>query len=125
MKIIRLLAILTLCCPLAVWSQSSPPCNSSFNKFTVEITSDSYPAETSWDIKDLQGNAIVSGGSTGKEFCLPKDVCFIFTIYDSFGDGMCCNYGNGSYRLLDANNVVIKTGGSFGESESFYFNFNL
>ena len=32
--------------------------------------------------------------------CLP-DGCYDFVIYDSYGDGICCSYGIGSYTLTD------------------------
>merc|ERR1712029_602911 len=42
----------------------------------------------------------------------------IFTISDSHGDGMCCNSGQGGYKLT-LGGEVVKEGGEFGESESF------
>lgn len=42
--------------------------------------------------------------------------CYTFEIYDGYGDGICCSYGNGSYklRILETNQPKI-TGGTFGE----------
>ena len=35
--------------------------------------------------------------------------------------GMCCQWGNGSYIVTTVNNVVLATGAEFGESESTEF----
>lgn len=32
---------------------------------------------------------------------------------DSYGDGMCCDYGNGSFNV-EYRGVVVMTGGDFG-----------
>ena len=40
----------------------------------------------------------------------------MFTIYDSFGDGICCSAGFGSYTV--AYGSESQTGGDFGSSES-------
>jgi len=45
--------------------------------------------------------------------CLPKDMCYVFTIKDEHGDGICCDEGAGSYALL-YDGVVIASGGDFG-----------
>ncbi len=43
---------------------------------------------------------------------------FIFTIHDSYGDGICCDYGAGSYSLTNlCTNEVIVQGGAFEASE--------
>ena len=49
-------------------------------------------------------------------YCL-KDGCYNFEIIDSYGDGMCCQYGRGSYSLEDNNGNVLIEGGQFGFSE--------
>ncbi len=48
--------------------------------------------------------------------CLPSG-CYFFEIFDEYGDGICCGYGQGSYRLKDANGNTILSGGEFGFSE--------
>ena len=39
---------------------------------------------------------------------------------DSYGDGMCCSYGSGSYSLDDSSGNLA-SGGSFGSSETTNF----
>ena len=47
--------------------------------------------------------------------------CYDFNIYDSYGDGLCCQYGNGSYTLTGADGTVIGSGGDFGSGETVNF----
>ena len=105
------------------------PCDGSPNTITVSITLDNYPEETSWDIRDASNNVIASGGTYGSQpdgstvnidVCA-ADGCYDFTIYDSYGDGICCGYGNGSYTVSDQNGTTLASGGQFGSSETTNF----
>ena len=50
-------------------------------------------------------------------FCL-EDGCYFFAIYDDYGDGICCDWGEGSYSLSDANgNAFAESDGAFGSAE--------
>jgi hypothetical protein len=102
-----------------------PPCTD----VTVTINLDNYPEETSWTITDANGAVVASGGTYGSQpdgstvtitNCL-ADGCYDFNIADSYGDGICCSYGNGSYTLTDANGNTLASGGSFGSSETTNF----
>ncbi|MBL6447986.1 fibronectin type III domain-containing protein [Fulvivirga sp. 29W222] len=90
---------------------------------TLTLVFDDYPAETSWSVTS-GGSTVASGsgystkGATITETFNVGAGAYTFTINDSYGDGICCSYGNGSYTLRDASNNVIATGGSFGSSES-------
>jgi hypothetical protein len=44
----------------------------------------------------------------------------VWTIYDQYGDGICCGFGNGSYELM-LDGETIANGGNFGGSESVNF----
>ncbi len=109
-----------------------PPCSSGCqeNGLALTIVLDNYPEETSWEIRDA-GNAVVaSGGAYGanpdgstvvEDICLP-DGCYDFIIYDSYGDGICCSYGSGSYTLTDdSSGSTLASGGAFGSSETTNF----
>merc|ERR1739844_174156 len=90
---------------------------------------DDYPGETSWDIVDADGNVIESRDVFPFQntlhvdtFCLPYTAAcggydYTFTIYDSYGDGICCGYGSGNYDVT-FDGVLIASGGDFGSSES-------
>ena len=91
-----------------------------FESLIVTIDPDNYPGESSWDVVDDGGNMIASGGSNSAELCVDA-TCYTFTMYDSFGDGMCCSYGDGSYLVQDGNGTTLASGASFGASESTDF----
>ena len=93
-------------------------CN--YESLVLDINPDTWAGEISWDLVDTAGAVIAAGLFEGAEFCLPSD-CYTFTIYDSFGDGICCGFGQGSYSLTDGNGLVIVTGGEYGASESTSF----
>ena len=93
------------------------------NEATLTILTDNYPGETTWNIKDANGNTLYSGGpytSTNSiytiDICEP-DGCFDFTINDSYGDGICCGYGQGYYNITDADGTELIAGGEFTSVE--------
>ena len=53
--------------------------------------------------------------------CIPENSELTFTIFDSYGDGICCESGQGSY-LVSACENIYATGGDFEDSESTSFN---
>ena len=96
---------------------------------TLTITLDNYPEETSWNVTNSGGTVVASGGTYGSqpdgstvvENITLADGDHTFTILDSYGDGICCAYGVGSYSLVDNTGAVIISGGEFGASESVNF----
>jgi len=99
------------------------------NTVYFRLALDNFAAETRWELRNAQNAVVEQGGPYLKSqlgairldtFCLPAG-CYRFTILDSFGDGICCQYGNGSYSLRDAANNVLASGASFPASESTDF----
>lgn len=99
------------------------------NAVIFRLVLDNYGTETTWRLRNGAGSVVESGGpyEKGKNgtqirdtFCLP-DGCYTFEIFDSYGDGICCAYGNGVYSLTTLDGKTIKTGGSFGSSETTNF----
>ena len=99
---------------------------------TVAIVTDQYGSETTWSICDDNLCYIAGGpysdlngsGTTAQQqisYTFPTDACLTFKIEDSYGDGMCCNYGNGSYLVTDANGTVLASGGNFDDKEEVMF----
>ncbi|MGS2760746.1 reprolysin-like metallopeptidase [Sinomicrobium sp. M5D2P9] len=107
---------------------TTPPTGSA--DVELALTFDNYPAETSWEILD-DGNDIIAQGGTyngetgGTTLLLNEtleDGCYTFIIRDSYGDGICCSYGNGSYTLTNTETgAVLASGGDFNASESTAF----
>ena len=88
---------------------------------TLVINSDNYPGETGFDFQDGDGNVLASSGLYALglnefEICLPAGD-YTFTMYDTFGDGICCDWGDGDYTL-SADGDILASGGEFGSSES-------
>lgn len=107
---------------------SCPACPCFGNALTLSITLDNYPTETSWRITNSGGSIVASGGpytSGQRNTTVVQNINltggnYTFTILDSYGDGICCAYGAGSYTL-SAGSSIIATGGAFGSSESTPF----
>ena len=82
----------------------------------VSILTDGYGSETTWEIKAEDGTVIGSGGPYSNNtqynetaFVNPTE-CFTFSLYDSYGDGMCCSNGVGSALVTDQSNNVVFEG---------------
>jgi hypothetical protein len=91
----------------------------------VSLTLDDFGMETSWLIKTETGTVLATGGPYPKKkkghvmrdtVCV-IDGCYVFEISDSDGDGICCNYGQGSYLLQDSTGNVIGSGSQFDTLE--------
>jgi hypothetical protein len=110
----------------------------------LKIRTDSYGEETYWEVRDDWGTVLEHGGNQevgpngGGAFPLgtpigpgaypsattirdtlelPASGCYSIHISDGYGDGICCNFGNGYYRLYNLDNPTIPviSGGEFSE----------
>lgn len=100
----------------------------------MTIIPDNFGSETSWNFKNSAGVTLYSGGPYTNNnttpinvtFNIPNNDCYTYTILDSYGDGICCQYGTGSYQLQTTGGQVIVSGAQFGGSESTTFsNYNF
>ena len=96
------------------------------NVLSLEIRTDNYPTETTWNIKNSAGAILYSGGPYNTpntlntiSLCLPS-ACYTFNIIDGYGDGICCAYGSGYYNIKQGTATLI-TGGQFGATETKSF----
>ncbi len=107
----------------------------------VEIRTDNYGNETYWALLNEVGEIVAEGGNAGvglsnigvgagsppsdagaygnnqtitTEVVVPEG-CFNLVVTDYWGDGVCCSYGNGYYKLSDSQGNVLLEGGSFGD----------
>ena len=95
------------------------------SEFKMIIWLDNYPYETSWDLigpEGLVANVSQYTNNYGVEdfSAMLMSGDYVWTIYDSYGDGLCCAGGTGSYELM-LNEEVIATGGQFASMESVNF----
>ena len=86
-----------------------------FETVTLSILADNYPSETSWELVDAGSGQVLSGGDFPlggaeeytEDICVSADACLTLSVYDSFGDGMCCGYGEGNFQVLNAAGETI------------------
>ena len=98
------------------------------NSITLELITDNYANETTWQLTNSNGTIIAQNGplsnattySTNIEIPISEE-CYTFTINDSYGDGICCGYGTGSYTIEDDNANIVSSGGEFSSTESSTF----
>jgi len=110
----------------------------------LKIRTDSYGEETYWELRDDQGSVLEYGGNLevgpngGGAFPLgtpigpgayppltiirdtlelPANGCYSIHFSDAYGDGICCNFGTGYYKLYDLNSPTspLISGGEFGD----------
>jgi hypothetical protein len=103
---------------------SSSKCPAGENPLTVTVNTDNYPRETSWELRTCSGSVAFSGSgytSAGSTYstseCVPDTSSYNFVIKDSWGDGICCSYGLGSYTV-EFGGAIVASGGAFGSEES-------
>jgi hypothetical protein len=104
------------------------PCVCDGVDVTMTLNFDNYPSETSWEIVG-SGEVVASGGTYGSQpqmstlnitQCLPEG-CYTVTVFDSYGDGLCCQYGEGSYVVTDEYGNELASGASFNSTSSGNF----
>lgn len=91
---------------------------------TVRIVTDNWPDEFIWSLKDEGGAVVYSAGvypypaSELVETLCFSPGCYTASIFDSFGDGICCHsyYGDGSITFT-SNGVALGRTDDFGYSD--------
>lgn len=111
-------------------------------KAVLRLRTDGYGYETYWELRDEKGAVLKKGGNTTvgplrgglpiaapnapgtypnntlvrDTLLLPGPGLYSLHFSDAFGDGICCEYGEGYYRLYAFDNPVVPilTGGVFG-----------
>lgn len=86
----------------------------------INIIPDTYPGETTWNLFS-NGFEIANGNYVSDTVCVDTSACMRFDIHDSYGDGICCGYGIGSYTIV-LNGNQVATGGQFAYLASHSFN---
>lgn len=83
-----------------------------YDNLTGECTETGYDNNTSYTVTYPSSGNIVTG-------------CYEFRILDDWGDGMCCEHGEGSYTVADQDGNVLATGGDFGVEETVRLDLKL
>ncbi|HHF3024850.1 TPA: endonuclease [Vibrio diabolicus] len=107
-------------------TSTQPPVEScSDHEVLLTLTTDNYGSETSWELKNSQAQVLFSGQGYESSTTVEKTMCladgnYQFTIQDSYGDGICCGNGSGSYALKVGDNTLA-SGDEFAKSETTDF----
>lgn len=102
------------------------------DEITIEIMQDRNGHETTWQLIDDNDNIVASGGPYEYYFGqssvtelhtitvgVDAGQCLKFVINDLVGNGICCNVGEGYYRIIDGyGNIVVDGDGDFGYEAS-------
>jgi hypothetical protein len=112
------------------------PCEET--NLTLTLTLDAFPQETTWELRDKDGNLYGEGGpyfpfgdgpAPGDEGDEPPtsvvienlcsdQACYDFSIFDAFGDGICCEFGEGGYVFSIDDEIIYEGDGMYGAGET-------
>lgn len=93
----------------------SSVCGSGMQQVRIKIQFDKWAKENSWELRNTDTGEKVTGEPMGtyskNDFetlmvCL-EDGNYRFTIFDDFGNGICCSEGNGYYELSMDDEVIV------------------
>ena len=83
--------------------------------------------ESYWELRRLTDNGVQLSGAgydnnsaIEVQKCIPKN-CYTFTLFDSFGDGLCCTHGMGSFSVKIDDDTLILNGGNFSYEDPISF----
>jgi hypothetical protein len=97
---------------------------------TFSFLTDEYPEETAWTISTLDSIEVASGFFTEdqeemlieEDICLQLDRCYRLLVTDLAADGICCDYGEGSFVILNnMGDSLVSSNGEFAESIELQF----
>ncbi len=89
---------------------------------TIKLVLDDYGSETTWELVNTNNNTVATGGPyadgqagavKSKTVCVPNG-CYTLYLDDAYGDGICCDYGNGNLQVIHNGSVVGSSDGYFG-----------
>ena len=113
--------------PVPSLTPTSPPsmmnCDENEYKFEMGLVPDDYPEETTWTLENMcTDEKLLDVTATGAGKCIDNSQQYKFTIYDDYGDGICCEVGEGSYSIsLDDELITKPNNGAFGSEDSVVF----
>lgn len=98
--------------------QVNVECEHPQRKIRIEVKTDNFGEDTSWQFRDASGVVIARNERTyGKrdidtrDLCLDDESMYEFTVFDTYGDGMCCQFGQGAYRILSYSDELFREEG--------------
>jgi len=105
--------------------------NTGDNEVVIEVKYDNYPAETGWTLRDSAGT-LIAGQSTGSfstqsgtvsKTAFVAEGAYTFELTDDFGDGICCLYGTGEFKItVNGEPLAVVSNGEFEDVTRETFN---
>jgi hypothetical protein len=92
---------------------------------TVNVWQDRFGNQITWELLASDYTVLGSGGPYTMYFqdtsllhshqvVVPADECIKFVIRDDVGNGICCQYGDGHYNVVDSqDNILVEGDGEF------------
>ena len=107
-----------------------PPSNCNQQEMTIRLTLDNYGSEIYWVLKN-RFNQVVKRGGPYQDFvsgtieeeilCVPEG-CYKLILRDTYGDGICCSYGEGKLEVFDVDSdLVAFSDGNYGTRDIMRF----
>lgn len=96
---------------------------------TIKLVLDDYGTETSWELVNASNNTVATGGPyadnqagavKSKTVCVPNG-CYTLYLDDAYGDGICCDYGDGNLEVIHNASVIGSSDGYFGHYDVIDF----
>lgn len=86
------------------------------------INTDNFPQETAWTLYDELNEEIVDADQLTidtevytREICIDYGSCYSLSVTDTYGDGICCGFGQGDFLMTNSSGEVLFTNdGDFG-----------
>jgi hypothetical protein len=123
----KTITLLMLAAAFAAGNTALAQCPAGQSQVQITILTDTYGDETTWEVTGAGGSPVYgSGGPYGNSqtytptVCVPNGPVIVFTIYDSYGDGICCQFGQGNYTV-SVGGQQVASGGQFTDLESTMF----
>jgi hypothetical protein len=94
------------------------------SQVAIEVQHDLHPEETGWTLRDSAGE-LIAGQSTGSFSTISGKVvqtfdvavgAYTFEMTDTFGDGICCRDGSGSFQITVNGETVVSNDGQFEDT---------
>ncbi len=101
----------------------------STSRVQIKVTLDDFGSETTFAIENGSGNVVKSwgpfaDGQNGKVITRNLDLptgIYTFVIFDAYADGICCDFGEGQWKVKVDGSVIASSDGVFGAWEEFDF----
>ena len=81
-------------------------CDEGYNMVLMELQTDPYPYETSWDLITADGDTLIVMNSFEDQntlyadsLCVPDDISITFNLYDTYGDGLTSGAADGEFHF--------------------------